>query len=544
MKQRLANKKTRSEIGLDHVISSIDLSTPFSRKIIKEKRPFFPGEEEMLRQELDRVEKLLELAVSKEHTVDALREIFMEMKDNSFTIERSGDSVLSAVELFEIKSLLLQMSRIRQLLEDMEIPEEFFLEDTDQLLDVLDPRKDRLSSFFIYDEFSENLGKLRKKKQELERSVRKENKAKKEEIKEKYGVVLSPKFELIVSKAKANEESIKMIYEIQELQQSEEDYLSVTFTLKQTEAVCRLVEETEKLNAYIEEEEYKVREELSRRVGEWSRTLAENCRRLGELDITLSKALYARKHKCVKPQILEEHRLEFEDGRHLKAEEALLEKGREYCPVSISLEDGVTCITGANMGGKTVSLKLAGLVAILTQYGFFVPCGSAAVGLSNYMQIIIGDSQSVERGLSSFGSEMEELKEILDNSRDRSLLLIDEIASGTNPAEGIALTRSLVDYLKQKPYISLITTHFEAAAEDPEVTNLQVIGLAGADFTLLDREIKYADRRQRIEIISKYMDYRLKRVENQREIPKDALNIARMLGISSDIIERAKDYMK
>ena len=64
------------------------------------------------------------------------------------------------------------------------------------------------------------------------------------------------------------------------------------------------------------------------------------------------------------------------------------------------------------MGGKTISLKLSGLVPILAQYGFFVPCQKAKVGLSNYMQILIGDSQSVERGLSSFGSEMEELKEI------------------------------------------------------------------------------------------------------------------------------------
>ena len=88
------------------------------------------------------------------------------------------------------------------------------------------------------------------------------------------------------------------------------------------------------------------------------------------------------------------------------------------------------------MGGKTISLKLAGMVSILAQYGFFVPCAEARVGLSNYMQILIGDSQSIERGLSSFGSEMEELKEIFDNSKERSLLLIDEIASGTNPAEG------------------------------------------------------------------------------------------------------------
>ena len=92
------------------------------------------------------------------------------------------------------------------------------------------------------------------------------------------------------------------------------------------------------------------------------------------------------------------------------------------------------------MGGKTISLKLTGMISILAQYGYFVPCRKAKVGLSNYMQILIGDSQSIERGLSSFGSEMEELKEILDHGTDRSLILIDEIASGTNPAEGMALT--------------------------------------------------------------------------------------------------------
>ena len=228
----------------------------------------------------------------------------------------------------------------------------------------------------------------------------------------------------------------------------------------------------------------------------------------------------------------------------MQVEDILKEKGKEYCPVSIALDDGVTCITGANMGGKTVSLKLVGMVAILAQHGFFVPCRRARVGLSNYMQILIGDSQSIERGLSSFGSETEELKEILDNGRDRSLILIDEIASGTNPAEGLALTKSLVDYLKTKAYITLITTHFETVTEDVSVRNMQVKGLAGADFSRLDKEIRYAGRKERIDIISRYMDYRLVLVEDAAEIPKDALNIAKMLGIDRDIIEKAKEYMK
>ena len=139
---------------------------------------------------------------------------------------------------------------------------------------------------------------------------------------------------------------------------------------------------------------------------------------------------------------------------------------------------------------------------------------------------------------------MEELKEILDHSVDRTLLLIDEIASGTNPIEGLALTKSLVDYLITKPYITLMTTHFETVTEKEGVVNMQVRGLSNVDFDLLNREIQYAKRRDRINIISKYMDYRLYRVEKQGEVPKDALNIAKMLGISSEIIERAKKYIK
>ena len=74
--------------------------------------------------------------------------------------------------------------------------------------------------------------------------------------------------------------------------------------------------------------------------------------------------------------------------------------------------------------------------------------------------------------------------------------------------------------------------------------NLQVRGLAGANFDNLAREIRYANRRERIEIIGKYMDYRLYEVEGDREIPKDALNIAKMLGIGNEIIEQAKLYME
>ena len=540
-KARLANGKTRNETGLDYVMNNLEVITPFGKKRLKEAKPFFPGEEDLLTEELDKTEHLLRFSEKNPLLVEKFQELFMEMKDATFTIQRSQKTILSVVELYEIKSLLLQMRRFLLLRQQAEgIPQVYDLKDTTWLLDQLDPRGDRINTFYIYDEFSQKLGQLRQEKRRWEAEIRRAQKAKREELRREYGILLTPKFDIVVSKSNPELEKLRGI---EELETVGEDYMSVTFQLKATDEVFQYKKQLEEQNLFIEEEEERIQAKLTATIAQWEDALLENCRRIGDFDLTLSKALYARKHNCVKPEIKEDHVIEIEEGRNLQVEDILLSKGKNYCPVSISLEDGVTCITGANMGGKTISLKLAGQVAILAQYGFFVPCRKAAIGLSNYMQILIGDSQSVERGLSSFGSEMEELKEILDNSRERSLILIDEIASGTNPAEGLALTRSLVDYLKKKPYITLLTTHFETVTEAEGVINMQVRGLADVDFNRLNSEIQYANRKERIDIIAKYMDYRLYRVQQQGQVPKDALNIAKMLGIHKEIIEGAQKYM-
>ena len=542
--RRLANVKTRRETGLDYVMQSINLNTPFGKRILKETKPFFPGEEAELREELDKVETMVGFASANSRLVDEIQQTFMEVKDVSYSINRAANQTLSVVEFYEIKSLLLSMRKLTQIGTkggEWVLPAEYKPEDTTELLDILGPRRDRINTFYIYDEFSETLRELRGKKREFEIAIRKEQKVKRDEIKKEYGIMLTPKFDIVVAKNKPDFEKVKAI---EDLELVDQDYMSATFQLKANEAIYALMRQMDDLHAQLDEEEERIRKVLSEDIYRFAEILTDNCERMGELDVALAKALYAMAHDCVKPEIAEEHVVEIEDGRNLQVEDILKSKGKPYCPVSISLADGVTCITGANMGGKTISLKLSGQVAILTQYGFFVPARKARVGLSNYMQILVGDSQSLERGLSTFGSEMEELKEILDHSVDRTLLLIDEIASGTNPVEGLALTKALVDYLIEKPYITLITTHFETVTETEGVINMQVRGLADADFTLLNREIQYARRAERINIISKYMDYRLYRVEKQGEVPKDALNIAKMLGISSEIIERAKKYIK
>ncbi len=574
--RRLANVKTRKETGLEYVMYSLDLNTPFGKKRLKDIRPYFPGEEQELRDELDRVERMIYFVRQNKVLTDKIQEVFMEMKDPTLTVQRSGSAALSTVELYEVKSLLLQMRQLRKLTIEHEVgdykgahcvsecrpadevkedfsreagenepvvdtvPEEYFLADTEDLLDELDPTGDRLNTFYIYNEFSELLTDLRAKKREYEVQIRKAQKQKREELRKEHGVQLTPKFDIVLARSNPDFERIQALPELEVVDQ---DYMSLTLQLKPTEEIYKFVNEIEEINAKIDIEEERVRGELSAKIAKKAHVLLENCEKIGALDLALAKAIYAIRHHMTKPEIAEEHIICFEDGRNIQVEDIIKQKGKEYCPISLELRDGVTLITGANMGGKTISLKLAGQIPILVQYGFFVPAKHARIGLSNYMQILIGDSQSVERGLSSFGSEMEELKEILDHGQDRSLILIDEIASGTNPTEGTALTKSLVDYLIEKPYISLITTHFESVTEREGIVNMQVRGLTDCNFELLEREIRYANRRDRINIISKHMDYRLYRVDNHTQVPKEALSIAAMLGIDKEIIEGAKKYM-
>ncbi len=539
----LANTKTRNETGFEHVLSEIEMCTPYGVQRKKDLRPFLPGEEEFLNSEYDDTDVLCLLAEKHSAALDELIACLWEIKEMSLTLSRSLDQTLTIVELFDVKTFLLNTKKISDILKLLLpcVPESYTLKDTIDLLNVLDPSGERIDTFYLYDAFSPTLAVLRKEKRQLDLDLRREQKAIGGQLEKEYGFRMNPKCELLIPKADKN--LLDTVLNLSALQKIDEDYMSLVFTIAATGSMDEIIKKQALLEEKIEQEEFVVRQYLTGKIAESEEALRYNCAIIGNLDFGLGKARYAVAHECSRPVILQEHKIKIRDGRNLAVEDILKKQNKTYCPVSIELSDGVSAITGANMGGKTISLKMLGQVALLTQYGFYVPCKEAEIGLSNFVQILIGDSQNVQRGLSSFGSEMEELREILDHGKDRSLIMIDEIASGTNPTEGLALTKSFIAYFAAKPYITVITTHFDYATVGKNITNLQVMGLSGADFSKLSKEIAGASRKERIEIIGKYMDYRLHRVEGTSKVPREALNIAKMLGIYDEIIEVAKTYL-
>ena len=539
----LANTRTRSETGFEHILSEIETCTSYGNQKKKQFAPFFPGMEDALSKAYDDIDVLCDIARTHKEKINDFLSCLWQIKEMNLTLSRARNQTLTVVELFDVKIFLLRTKQIAQMLCEAtaDVPQTYSLKDTTDLLDRLDPSKERIDTFYIYDSFSETLAELRKENRRLEVELRKINKERKAVLEAEHGFRMTPKFELLVPKA--DKELVKLALALPDLKKVDEDYMSLVFTIAPTDEIYEITKEKEVLEAEIEKEELLVCDALTKEIARFEEDLRYNCEVIGQLDFDFGKARYAVAHDCVRPSLTRDHRIQIVNGRNLVVEEILSKKGKPYCPVTVDLSEGVFAITGANMGGKTISLKMMGQIALLVQYGLYVPCESALVGLSNFIQILVGDGQNIQRGLSSFGSEMEELREILDHAKERSLIMIDEIASGTNPTEGLAITKSFIDYFSSKPYITVVTTHFDYATVGSNIVNLQVRGLSGADFNKLYREISHANRKERIEIISKYTDYRLEKVDKMETVPKDALNIAKMLGVYEEIIEGAKKYL-
>ena len=273
--------------------------------------------------------------------------------------------------------------------------------------------------------------------------------------------------------------------------------------------------------AYIEESEevYRILRELSGKVAGISNAIKYNEEILSDIDVFYAKATYAFETKATRPIVNFSGIISIKKARHP------LINPEKVIPVTVTLgkEYKYLLVTGPNTGGKTVTLKLTGLMCLFAMCGLYIPCEEESeVSVFENIFCDVGDEQSIEQSLSTFSSHMVNIIDFCNNLTSASLVLLDELGAGTDPEEGSALALAVIEKLLKSGSCGIVTTHYsrlkEYAMTEPLIEN------ASMDF-----DIKTLRPVYKLNI----------------GIPgnSNAIEISKRLGLSEDLAKRATELL-
>lgn len=473
----------RGKIGLQYVLESLHACSPFGIERVQKLRFYSPAERAALETELGNVERAKNAAGACAAQYEAIMAALCQLKDVRGSLKRlSAEETLDHVELFEIKGFLLRIADLIPLFAEMNETvraEGIAFHDPEPALDVLDPERTRSRGFYIPDGATEALKRIRAEKKRLEqRLYEAETEPEKNEIR------------LLRTRVCADEEA----------------------------------------------EERTVRKAMCEKLRPFVSAMLSDADAAGRLDFLIQKALFAVRYGAVRPGITETA-LELIDMTNPELVDLLKKKGRAFVPVSIAADRGATVITGANMGGKSVAMKTVALNVLLMHAGFLVCAKQARIPMFSCVKMLFDDAQSMQSGLSGFGSEIVRFNEALEEAeKGYSLFLLDEFARGTNPDEGAVIVQAVTRYLNGVNAISILATHYDGVAAYAK-THYQIVGLRDVDPESIRAELA-SGTADGPAVIARHMDYGLYRVDGKADCPKDALHICRMLSMKPEILER------
>lgn len=530
----MISNDTLKEIGIDWLINQINVTGYYGKKYKKAVKPFSPDDLTNLIIEYDMVDEFLRyLANLEDRQLLKVRSCFKNLKniDGYLSIIRN-DAVLDISDMFALKEFVRNLIELEELLRTyFERVHDFRLEDFHELWNILSPAGSDPHTFMIYDSYSNILSKLRLDTKSKMEEYNLESEKLKTYIKEKYDIDMFAKNEIRVKRK--DEEIINKVMESGCFNLNHENYMYYSYSIKESDKQLELTEEIEALRDRMESEEYAVRVKLTDEIGKFLYSLENVTEKIGYLDYTLGKTEFIMENKCVRPSISSCNNIRIDEGINLKLKDSLIKSGKDITPISIDIQLGSNLITGANMGGKTVSLRTIAMMTTMAQMGIYVPARNFEYYPIDFLFVSIGDKQSQDLGLSSFGAEMDTVSKAISMADKNGLILLDELASGTNPKEGYAITKAIMEYFKNKSCKLVVTSHYDGLEEDSYVNHYFVKGLEDIDLERINKDFP----------LHELMDYTLIKGSSDNKVSMEAVNIAKFMGIDENIIDRAKKIL-
>jgi DNA mismatch repair protein MutS2 len=269
-------------------------------------------------------------------------------------------------------------------------------------------------------------------------------------------------------------------------------------------------------------EVHRILRELTERLRGYGESIRETVATMGRLDFLFAKARFGTEFDCVIPRF--GARLLLRDARHPLLEDVLRRQRRKPVPLGLELDEKcrTLLISGPNTGGKTVSLKTVGLLALMAQSGLPVPASEAEFPVFEQVLADIGDYQSIEASLSTFSAHIAHIREMVLDVTPETLVLLDELGAATDPEEGGALGVAVLDHFRKAGAFTLASTHLMALKVYGANTEGVLNGSMGFDEDTLEPTF---------------------RLHAGAPGKSAGLDIARRLGMPEHIMARAREAM-
>ncbi|PKL41588.1 MAG: hypothetical protein CVV41_17695 [Candidatus Riflebacteria bacterium HGW-Riflebacteria-1] len=468
--------------GTAWVLANLSLSSPYGRKVLKELQPALSQDREQLEMSLQELANLIDFCRQHPEFIQHTQAIFRKLRNIAGSVlNLHEEQVPDEIELFEIKLFAIHSCDMAALVAQSGLRlADITFDDFRPLVKLLNPDEMTISSFHLHDSYSAELKSIRHEKRQLENQI-------------------------LGSTERSAAEHLRQ---------------------QRSELVRR-----------EKEQEYQVRSSLGQQLKPWLPALTRSMATIGHFEMLLARAVTALTWPSCRPELLGQNEpLRAVEAINPQMYEILKGQSKEFTPVTIEVIKGTTLITGANMGGKSVALMTVATNAELVRLGFFAFAVEFSMPLFDYVSLVAGDGQDQASGLSSFGAEVMQLKELAAiTSQGCGFAVFDEFARSTNPYEGRRFVQALGEFLQQTGWHGIIATHYDGI-NLPGASCYQVIGLKNKHPAAPDS----SNLRALIDNLCANMDYRLRKLDGHSEVPHDALHIATLLNADSRFLSLLK----
>ena len=504
--------------------AALSPASEYGERIFAQLVPFRPGEET---QAATRAQSIAAASAIGAAKLDAAREVFRNVPDAAMAIARAsmGDT-LSDANFLELQRFFDACARIDTLCEGSGI-ERCADEAVGACARVLELGRAGKFGFYLDDAFDGDLAQARsafERSQAEYDAVRGRASARVAELLGRE--IAGPEF--IVMRADLHgplPPGVRVVREAPTYVLCELDADDASLAALQRRDTCATV---------VSEAEAAVRMRLSQAVRSHASALDAAANRFGSADVLIAAARFTVSHECVAAAYAAEMRVQYEGGRFVPLALELEREGRTFTPLAAEIGD-MTVLTGPNMGGKSVVLRTSGFIALCAAFGVPVPANTATCALFDEIAWLgIGSDGDAGGLLSSFAREVVRLRDVLERPRTRRFVLLDEFARTTTPREGRALLVAVIERLREAGAIGMAATHLAGVAGAAGVRHFAVRGLRG-----IPEKPATSNLTDALAALSASMDYTIEEVGDLTERRSDAIALASLLGLDSELIAAA-----